>query len=149
MDTSPLIVNPLITKPVAYAGFWKGGGGGGGGGGRNQKIWEEHRSEFEIVTLKFRPIFRPKSGEEQKNKNKKKIFTQKFFPFFAQYQVISSLKPDALLAKGRGACLNFAHFSMQFCNPGDPKGGSWPMAQWPPLNTLLNEANFFINSLIR
>ena len=26
----------------------------------------------------------------------------------------------------RGACLNFAHFSMQFCNPGDPKGGPWP-----------------------
>ena len=25
-----------------------------------------------------------------------------------------------------GACLNFAHFSMQFCNPGDPKGGPWP-----------------------
>ena len=49
--------------PVAYAGFWKGGGGGGQ---KVQKIWEELRSEFEIVTLKFRPIFRPKSGEEQK-----------------------------------------------------------------------------------
>ena len=33
---------------------------------------------------------------------------------------------------GGGACLNFAHFSMQFCNPGDPKrgGGHDPMA--PP-----------------
>ena len=45
-------------------------------------------------------------------------------PFFAQNQVISSPKPDAQLAKGE-SCLNFAHFSMQFCNPGDPKG-AWP-----------------------
>ena len=37
--------------------------------------------------------------------------------------------PNAQLAKG-GPCLNFAHFSMQFCNPGDPKGGPWPNA--PP-----------------
>ena len=28
-----------------------------------------------------------------------------------------------------GPCLNFAHFSMQFCNPGDPKGEA--MAQCP------------------
>ena len=34
------------------------------------------------------------------------------------------------LQRGEGACLNFAHFSMQFCNPGDPKGGHGPMA--PP-----------------
>ena len=34
-----------------------------------------------------------------------------------------------------GLCLNFAHFSMQFCNPGDPKGGPWPNG--PPLNTPL------------
>ena len=33
------------------------------GGQKLQKIWEEHRSEFEIVILKFRPIFRPKSGD--------------------------------------------------------------------------------------
>ena len=39
--------------------------------------------------------------------------------------MISSSEPDAQLAKG-GPCLNFAHFSMQFCNPGDPKGGPWP-----------------------
>ena len=41
---------------VANAGFWKGRQ-------KLQKIWEEHKSEFEIVTLKFRPIFRPKSGD--------------------------------------------------------------------------------------
>ena len=29
-----------------------------------------------------------------------------------------------------GPCLNFAHFTMQFCNPSDPKGGG--MAQRPP-----------------
>ena len=34
-----------------------------------------------------------------------------------------------------GPCLNFAHFSLQFCNPGDPKGGHGPMA---PLNTPLD-----------
>ena len=35
-----------------------------------------------------------------------------------------------------GPCLNFAHFTMQFCNPSDPKGGA--MAQCPPpLNTPL------------
>ena len=34
-----------------------------------------------------------------------------------------------------GPCLNFAHFSMQFCNPGDPKGGPWPNAA--PQNTPL------------
>ena len=35
----------------------------------------------------------------------------------------------------RGACLNFAYFSMQFYNPGDPKWGA--MAQRPPPNTPL------------
>ena len=37
-----------------------------------------------------------------------------------------------------GPCLNFAYFSMQSYNPGDPKGGA--MAQWPPLNTPLPRA---------
>ena len=31
-----------------------------------QRIWEEQRSESEIVPLKFSPIFRPNTGEEQK-----------------------------------------------------------------------------------
>ena len=44
--------------------------------------------------------------------------------------MISSPKPDAQLAKG-GPCLNLAHFSMQFCNPGDPKGGPWPNGSLP------------------
>ena len=47
--------------PVAYAGFWKGGGGQ-----ELQKIRKEQRSESEIVSSKFSPIFRPKLGEEQK-----------------------------------------------------------------------------------
>ena len=38
------------------------------GGQELQKIWEEQRSEREIVPLKFCPIFRPKLGEEQKKK---------------------------------------------------------------------------------
>ena len=36
--------------------------------------------------------------------------------------------------QGGWACLNFARFFMQFCNPDDPKGGHGPM---PPLNTPL------------
>ena len=64
--------HPFWCLAVAYAGFWKRGRGG-----KLQKIWEEHRSEFDIVILKFRPIFRPKSGEEQK----KKVFTQISFHF--------------------------------------------------------------------
>ena len=68
-------------------------------------------------------------------KSKKKVFTQNSVPFFAQYRVISSPKPDDQLAKG-GQCLNFAHFFMQVCNPSDPKVGA--LAQWPPpLNTPL------------
>ena len=56
--------------------------------------------------------------------------------------MISCPKPDAQFPMG-GACLNFAHFSMQFCNPVDPKGGA--MAQWPPLNTPLSVNAFFVN----
>ena len=29
--------------------------------------------------------------------------------------------PNLQRGGGGGACLNFAHFSMQFCNPGEPK----------------------------
>ena len=62
-----------------------------GGGQKLQKIWEEHRSEFEIVTLRFRPIFRPKSGEDQK-KEKKGLHSD-FVPFFAQNH--SNFQPKA------------------------------------------------------
>ena len=124
------LCNGTDTVPVAYAGFWKGGG---------QKIWEEQRSEFEIVMLKFRPMFRQ---NQVNSKNKKKGLHSNFVPFFAQNQVKSKKKglhsksadfePKAWCptCKGGGACLNFAHFSMQFCNPGDSKGRA--MAQWPP-----------------
>ena len=113
---------------VAYAGFWKGGGRGQ----KLQKIWEEHRSEFEIVTLKFRPILRPKSGEEQKKKRSSPKFRPIFRPKSVKFRA-QNLMPN-LQSKG-GPCLNFAHFSMQFSNPGDLKGGPWPDA--PPLNTPL------------
>ena len=53
-----------------------------------QKIWEEQRSESEIVPLKFSPIFRPKSGEEQKNKKvkskKKEGLHSNLVQFFVQ-----------------------------------------------------------------
>ena len=64
-----------------------------------------------------------------KKKKKKKAFTQGPSRFSPELTQISSQKPDAQLAKG-GPCLNFAHFTMQFCNPSDPKGGA--MAQGPP-----------------
>ena len=58
------------------------------------------------------------------------VFTQISSRFSPKINQISSQKPDAQLTKG-GPCLNFAHFFMQFCNPGDPKGGPWPNG--PPL----------------
>ena len=117
------------------------------------KIWEEQRSESEVVllkfslifrpnlgeehkkkrsSLKFRPIFRPNLSEEQKKK-KKKVFTQGLSRFSPKLTQISSQKPESLMPNlQRGMpCLNFAHFTVQFCNPSDPKGGA--MAQWPPL----------------
>ena len=45
-----------MAQPVAYAGFKKGWGGGQ----ELQEIWEEQTSEWEIVQLKFSPIFCPK-----------------------------------------------------------------------------------------
>ena len=46
-----------------------------GGSETSENLRGTGRSEFKTVTLKFRPIFCPKSGEEQKTK--KKVFTQK------------------------------------------------------------------------
>ena len=48
-----------------------------GGGPETSEIWEQLRS------FKFRPIFRPKLGEEQKKKKKKeKRSSLKFCPIF-------------------------------------------------------------------
>ena len=63
------------------------------------------KSKKKKSSLKFRPIFGPKLGD--------------FEP-----------KAWCPTCKRGGACLNFAYFSMQFCNPGDQKGGHGPMA--PP-----------------
>ena len=102
------------------------------GGQELQKIWEEQRSESEIVPPKFSPIFCPKLGEEQKKKSSLK------FPSISSPKpkrkaqnipfVWSNLMPN--LRRGGGACLIFAYFSRQFYNPGDPKGGPWHNA--PP-----------------
>ena len=48
------------------------------GGQKFQKIWEEQRSESEVVPFKFSLIFRPNLGEEQK----KKRSSLKFCPIF-------------------------------------------------------------------
>ena len=63
-----------------------------------------------------------------------KVFNQGPSRFSPELTRISSQKPESLmpnLQRGR-PCLNFAHFTMQFCNPSDPKGGPWPNG--PPLN---------------
>ena len=101
--------------------------------------------------------FVPFSAQNQVNRKKKGLHSS-FVPFFAQNQVKSEKKRSSIAFSpssspkpgrnarnipfvqsnqrgGGGPCLNFAHFSMQFCNPGDPKGGPWPNA--PPLNTPL------------
>ena len=116
------------------------------GGQKFQKFWEEQRSESEVVPLKFSLIFRPNLGEE----HKKKVFTQGPSRFSPELTQISSQKPESLmpnLQRG-GPCLNFAHFTIQFCNPSDPKGGA--LAQWPPPkyapgchSTLLTTSNPF------
>ena len=97
-------------------------------GARNFRKFERNINQnLKLSHSNFVPVF-----AQNQVKSKKKVLHSNFVPFFAQNQVISSPKPDAQLAKG--PCLNFAHFSMQFCNPGDPKGGPWPNA---PLNTPL------------
>ena len=70
---------------------------------QNQVISKKKKKRRSL--LKVRPVFHPNSLK---------------FP-------AESLMPN--LQRG-GPCLNFAHFTMQFCNPSDPKGGA--MAQWPP-----------------
>ena len=104
---------------VAYAGFWKEGGA------RIFRKFERNIDQnLKLSHSNFVPFF-----AQTQVKSKKKVFTQissHFSPnirwFWAQ-----SLMPN--LQRG-GACLNFAHFSMQFCIPGNPKGGA--MAQYPP-----------------
>ena len=53
------------------------------GGQKFQKIWEEQRSESEVVPLKFSLIFLPNLGEEHK---KKKVFTQISSHFSAKFR---------------------------------------------------------------
>ena len=116
---------------------------------KNKKKGLRQNSElFFGRNSKFKAFFCPKSGDLQRKK--KKVFAKiqsDFSPeirnlklFSAQNRVISKKKrsllkirpvfhPNSLkfpakslmpnLQRG-GACLNFAHFTMQFCNPSDP-----------------------------
>ena len=96
-----------------------------GGGQKVQKIWEEHRSEFEIVSLKFRLIFRPKSGEEQK----KKVFTQISFHFL----------PNIRWFRAQSLMPQFCSLFYAILQSWRPKRGA--MAQCPLQNTPLVIAN--------
>ena len=102
---------------------------------------------------KFRVIFRPNSEFRNSKlfsaqnqvippKKKKKMKVRSVFHPNSLKFPAESLVPN--LQRG-GPCLNFAHFTMQFCNPSDPKGGA--MAQWPPLNTPLQATILFQQNL--
>ena len=172
-----------VRRPVAYAGFSKGGGGYFERVRSVQTILTRIFIDFESISdglsetwgemsrkaRKFKGFFCPKSGDLQKKKKKglrqnsewffgrnpkfKGVFRPKLghlqkkkkkglysrsVPFFTRTH--SNFQPKAWCPtyKGRGPCLNFAHFTMQFCNPSDPKGGPWHNG--PPLNTPLEEA---------
>ena len=77
-----------------------------GGGQKFQKIWEEQRSESEIVPLKFSPIFRQKLGGEQKKRS-----SLKFSPIFRR-----KLGGEQKTKNKKRSSLNFSQI---FC----PKSG--------------------------
>ena len=87
------------------------------------------KSKKKKSSLKFSATFSAQNqGEEQKKKkglhsSPKPRRNAQNIPKFDQ-----TLCPTC---KKGGACLNFAYFSMQFCNLGTPKGGAWHNA--PPL----------------
>ena len=57
-----------------------------GGGQKLQKIWEEQRSESEIVPPKRNPVFCPKLGEEHKKKRSSLKFGPVFRPKLVEEQ---------------------------------------------------------------
>ena len=123
---------------------------------------------------KFKAFFRPKSGDLQKKKKKKRsspkfrvIFRPKsevqrfFLPKIrcspqkkkkkrSLLKVRPVFNPDSLkfpaeslmpnLQRG-GPCLNFAHFTMQFCNPSDPKGGA--IMEWKKITSMEHGKSIF------
>ena len=101
---------------------------GGGGPGTSENL---RRTESEIVPPKISPIFCPKLGEEQKKKglhsNLVRFFAQTWEQAWEKRTkhtlCVSNLMHN--FQTGGGACINFAYFSIQFYNPGDPKGGPW------------------------
>ena len=104
-----------------------------GGEARNFRKFERNIDQnLKLSYSNFGPIFRPKSGEEQK----KKGLHSNFVPFFAQIQVISSPKLDAQLAKGGSHTSILLTFLCNFAILATQRGGHGPMP--PPLNTPLH-----------
>ena len=104
---------------VAYAGFWKGGRGGG------QEIWEEQRSESEIVPSKISSIFCSKLGKEQKRKRKKSsslIFSPIFRPKLGEEQKQKKNKKRSSLK-----------LSAIFCPKLDEEQKKKSSPQFPPI----------------
>ena len=99
---------------------------------KKKKVFAKIQSDFSAEIRNSKVFSAQNQVISKKKKKKKKVFTQGPSRFSPELTQISSQKPESLmpnLQRG-GPCLNFAHFTMQFCNPSDPKGGA--MAQWPP-----------------
>ena len=143
--------NKLMLCYVMYAGFWKRGGQ------KFQKIWEEQRSESEVVplkfslifrpnlgeehkkkrsSLKFRPIFRPNLGEEQKKKKKRSLLKVRpvFHPNSLKFPA-KSLKAWCPTYKGGGHASILLTLLCNFAILATQRGG--PRPNGPPLNTPL------------
>ena len=104
---------------------------------KKKKVFAKIQSDFSAEIRNSKVFFRPKLGHLHKKKKKKKERSLlKVRPVFHPNSLhfpAESLMPN--LQRG-GPCLNFAHFTMQFCIPSDPKGGPWHNGP-PPLNTPL------------
>ena len=149
-----------INWTVAYAGFWKVGSRkfrkiennkdqNENFSTQNQSGWfscpksDEHQKKKSLArvktknkrsSLKFSPVLCPKLGEDQKKKGLHSNLVQ----FLAQTWVQAKNKGlrlpfvcSNLLPKfQKGACRNFAYYSMPIMLSWRPKGGPWPNA--PP-----------------
>ena len=96
---------------------------------KRKKVFAKIQSDFS-AEIRNSKLFSTQNQVISKKKKKKKRSLLKVRPVFYPNSLkfpAESLMPN--LQRG-GPCLNFAHFTMQFCNPSDPKGGA--MAQWPP-----------------
>ena len=122
----------MLLCPAAYAGFWKWGG-------RNfRKLERNIDQNLKLSHSNFVPFF-----AQNQVKSIKKRSSLKFHPIFRPKSGDFEAKAWCQTCKGV-ACLNFSHFSEQFCNPGDPKGGGngpVPPPKYAPAYVQANRAS--------